>query len=125
MRNFVLLSVKTAIAAAALAVTFAATTAEAKAPLYVGKWATTAAECQLPPSNINAPIVLARRTFDQFETHCALSNILGAKNVWTAKTRCVTNGAVSRPRLTLWATAKALSLKWSDQHGRDNNVRCR
>lgn len=99
--------------------------AETKSPAYVGKWATTAAQCRLPSSDINAPIVMTRRTYDQFESHCDLSNIVGGKRIWTAKSRCVTNGDVSRPRLTIFATAKGLSLKWSNQQFADNNVRCR
>ncbi len=124
MRAMALTKRRTGFAAAILALVLAATAAEAR-PAYIGKWATTAAQCRLPPSSENAPIVMTRWTFDQYETHCDLRNIAGGRNLWTAKARCVSSGNITQTRVTLYATAMGLSLKWREAHVADNNVRCR
>lgn len=110
---------------AGLALAIAAGPASAAKPAYVGKWASNLAECRLPADTLDAPVHLGRTTYDQYETHCDFRNIVGGKGVWSMKARCVSAGDVSRLRLTIWATAKLVTLKWSDSKKPDNMVRCR
>jgi hypothetical protein len=49
---------------------------------YVGKWAAKPDQCQVDQSLENAPLVVARRRFDQYETHCEFTSVRPERASW-------------------------------------------
>jgi hypothetical protein len=114
------------VAAGSLAAGFSLSTplqASAR-PLYVGTWALSAAACKLPSDTLDAPVVMAAKSYDQFETHCAFGAVTRKNGSWHTPVNCLVEGAVQRDRLTIWASAKRLTIRWGAFKKGFNYVRC-
>jgi hypothetical protein len=111
-------------AAVAIGMLLLATSAIAATPAYVGTWAESAAKCKLPSDTIDAPIVLKAKSYDQFESHCDFTSVRRAAGAWQIRAKCNADGAISRDRLTLWATRKVLSMKYNSSRT-VNYTRCK
>ncbi len=112
-------------AIAVFAVAMPIPAASAKGPLYTGIWATSAANCKAPRDGSSSPIRLSAKLIEEFEVTCKLSAINRQGATWTAKARCDDLGTITRERVTIWASAKLLTLKWSTNAQRLNYVRCK
>jgi hypothetical protein len=99
--------------------------ASAKAPAYVGKWASKVSRCKLPEDTLDAPVVMTKRAYNQFETHCDFLSVKRLGGAWHAPVSCQVEGSIEKDKLTIWASSKALSLKWGIAKGRLNYVRCK
>jgi hypothetical protein len=97
--------------------------AEARDPAYVGTWAKTKALCKRPSDRLDAPTVLKARSYDQFETHCALTNVANQIFRWRAKARCSVEGSIQTDTLTMSVAGKTLTYRWGTGRAQ-RMVRC-
>jgi hypothetical protein len=125
MSRYLRTSAKAAVLGlAAVAVMVGGTSAaEARDPAYVGTWAKTKALCKRPSDSLDAPTVLKARSYDQFETHCALTNVANQIFRWRAKARCSVEGSIQTDTLTLSVAGKTLTYRWSKGRAQ-RMVRC-
>ena len=57
---------------------FASAPASAADPAYVGTWASDLAQCKVPQERQEAPLVLSKDGYDQYETRCKFTSVEGA-----------------------------------------------
>jgi hypothetical protein len=100
-------------------------TASAANPAYVGTWATSAKKCKLPSDTLDAPVVMSRMAYNQFETHCDFKSLKMVRGGWKARVVCLVEGAKEKDTLTIRASAKTMSIKWGVFPGTLNYVRCK
>ncbi len=92
--------------------TVSVATAAAKAPAYVGKWGANAKQCMMPQDTLDAPLIIAAKGYDQFETHCDFSNIKKTGMTWKLKASCSVEGDIQTQPLSLKVSGDALTYKW-------------
>lgn len=97
--------------AAAMAVGLSLPAAAAN-PAYVGKWATSAKACKLPSDTLDAPVVMSRLAYNQFETHCDFKTLKKSGAAWKAKVVCLVEGAKEKDTMTITASATKMSIRW-------------
>lgn len=103
-------------------VSLGATATMAK-PAYVGEWSTSARHC-----TPNDPVIeLKVRTLLEVDAECRFRSITGGKGVWVARARCFGEASPAKTpvTITIWASAKRLTLKYSTGPARYNYERCR
>jgi hypothetical protein len=114
-------------ACAALAVVGTATlsgAAFAQQPAYVGTWASKPAQCKVGQNLEDAPIVMRRDGYDQYETHCRFSNIQSkGPSTWTVRATCSVQG--DKQVDTLMLTVEKNRLTMRDKVGASSLTRCR
>ena len=91
---------------------------------FVGKWAASAAACSEAESTDKAPVVLSKRHYNQYETHCQLSAVRNAGPIWTANAECTVQGDKQRHSLLMTVTGDAMDLGWDAPKGQ-KLVRCK
>ncbi len=97
-------------------------------PAYVGIWGETRGQCRgpIPARNTNAPVRFQITSYDQFEQHCDFKSVSRVKGTWYVRARCHAVGASAfNDRAIIWATAKALSVKWASEPRPLNYLRCK
>jgi hypothetical protein len=102
---------------------FVPTAASAQQPAYVGRWAPKPAQCKIPQGNEDAPLVMRRDGYDQFETHCRFSNIRQKGQSWTVRAACEAEGDKQTMTLTLSVANNRLTIR--DEFGPRVLQRCR
>lgn len=111
-------------AAAAVAVLMSLPAAAAN-PVYVGKWAASAKACKLPSDTLDAPVVMSRMAYNQFETHCDFKTLKKSGAAWRAKVVCLVEGAKEKDTMTITASATRMSIKWGVFATALRYVRCK
>ncbi len=119
-------SSRTAVFASAAAIVVGLSLpAEAANPAYVGKWATSAKACKLPSDTLDAPVVMSRLAYNQFETHCDFNTLKKSGVAWKAKVVCLVEGSKEKDSMTITAGATKMSIKWGVFPTALRYVRCK
>jgi hypothetical protein len=107
------------LTAIVLALTAPAATAK---PAYVGIWSTSAAQC----APDDAVVEIKLRTLLEPDAECRFQSVSGGRGVWHARAKCFGEASPAKTpvRITIWATAKRLTLKYGADPHRYNYVRC-
>lgn len=111
------------VTAALAALTFAAASAHAETPSYVGTWASDLAQCKVPQDRPEAPLVIEEKRFDQHETHCTFKSAEGADDEWQVKADCQVEGNREPYDFTLTVSGDTLTV--TDEAGTRDLLRCR
>lgn len=108
-----------AVAAAILA------TAPARAadPAYVGTWASDLAQCKVAQERQEAPLVLSKDSYDQYETHCKFTSVDGAESEWKVKSECTVEGNAQPYDFTLTVSGDTLTV--TDEAGSRDLLLCK
>jgi hypothetical protein len=83
----------------------------AQSEAYVGKWASKPDQCQVDQSLENAPLMMARRRFDQYETHCEFASVQPERASWRVQARCSLQGDRTTLRFTLAVEGDRLTIR--------------
>jgi hypothetical protein len=86
----------------------------AQSEAYVGKWASKPDQCQVDQSLENAPLVMARRRFDQYETHCEFTSVRPERASWRVQARCSLQGDRTTLRFTLLVEGNRLTIRYAN-----------
>lgn len=108
------------IAAASLAASLPARAAD---PAYVGTWASDLAQCKVPQERQEAPLVLSKDGYDQYETHCTFKSVDGADGEWKVKSDCTVEGAAEPYDFTLTVSGETLTV--TDDTGSRDLLLCK
>jgi len=108
-----------ALAASALA----SASALAADPAYVGTWASDLAQCKVPQERQEAPLVLSKDGYDQYETHCKFTSVEGADSDWKVKSDCTVEGNAQPYDFTLTVSGDTLTV--TDETGSRDLLLCK
>ena len=81
---------------------------------YVGKWASKPDQCQVDQSLENAPLIVAQRRFDQYETHCEFTSVQPERASWRVQARCSLQGDRTTLRFTLRVEGNQLTIRYAN-----------
>ncbi len=109
----------TALAAALLA----SVPARADDPAYVGTWASDLAQCKVPQERQEAPLVLSKDGYDQYETHCRFKSAEGTDGDWKIKSDCTVEGSAEPYDFTLTVSGDTLTV--TDETGSRDLLLCK
>lgn len=112
-----------ALATIAAASLFASLPARAADPAYVGTWASDLAQCKVPQERQEAPLVLSKDGYDQYETHCTFKSVDGADGEWKVKSDCTVEGTAESYEFTLTVSGDTLTL--TDDTGARDLLLCK
>lgn len=117
-------SASLAASAAACALTLAVSAyAGDEAPGYVGTWASDLAQCKTPQERQEAPLVLSKDGYDQYETHCKFKSVDGgADGTWKISSDCTIEGSSEPYDFTLTVSGDTLTL--ADDTGQRDLLKC-
>lgn len=108
------------IAAASMAASLPARAAD---PAYVGTWASDLAQCKVPQERQEAPLVLSKDGYDQYETHCTFKSVDGTDGEWKVKSDCTVEGAAEPYDFMLTVSGETLTL--TDDTGARDLLLCK
>lgn len=108
---------------AALAAVTASGPARANDPAYVGTWASDLAQCKVAQERQEAPLVLSKDGYDQYETHCKFKSVEPADDAWTVKSDCIVEGSAEPYDFTLIVSGDTLTV--TDEAGSRDLLMCR
>jgi hypothetical protein len=112
------------LALSALAATLLASLpAHAADPAYVGTWASDLAQCKVPQERQEAPLVLSKDGYDQYETHCKFKSVEGADSEWKVKSDCTVEGSAEPYDFTLTVSGDTLTV--TDDTGSRDLLLCK
>jgi len=112
-----------ALATIVAASTLASLSARAANPAYVGTWASDLAQCKVPQERQEAPLVLSKDGYDQYETHCTFKSVDGADGEWKVKSDCTVEGSAEPYDFTLIVSGDTLTL--TDETGSRDLLLCK
>ncbi len=112
-----------ALATIAAASLFASLPTRAADPAYVGTWASDLAQCKVPQERQEAPLVLSKDGYDQYETHCTFKSVDGADGEWKVKSDCTVEGTAESYEFTLTVSGDTLTL--TDDTGARDLLLCK
>ncbi|WP_295559177.1 hypothetical protein [uncultured Hyphomicrobium sp.] len=99
------------LAVSALVVSSLAALAEGTAaPAYVGTWASDLAQCKVGQDRQEAPLVLSKDGYDQYETHCKFTSVNGQDNEWKVKSECTIEGTAEPYEFALTVSGDTLTV---------------
>jgi hypothetical protein len=102
---------------------FASAPASAADPAYVGTWASDLAQCKVPQERQEAPLVLSKDGYDQYETHCKFTSVEGADSDWKVKSECTVEGTAQPYDFTLTVSGDTLTV--TDETGSRDLLLCK
>lgn len=114
------LSLGLSIFAAAALMTMPAHAADAP---YVGTWASDLAQCKVPQERQEAPLVLSKNGYDQYETHCKFTSVEGVDSDWKIKSDCTVDGSAQPYDFTLTVSGDTLTV--TDETGSRDLLLCK
>ena len=114
-----------ALVAAGLLLMAGANSASAKPRAYEGKWAPKLAQCRNPQDTLDAPWIVTRNGYNQFETHCTFSNVTGGGKLWRANVKCLVEGSVEADKFVMRVVGSQLRIAQSTPAGAYVLHRCR
>ncbi len=97
--------------------------ARAADPAYVGTWASDLAQCKVAQERQEAPLVLSKDGYDQYETHCKFTSVEGTDNSWTVKSDCTVEGNAQPYDFTLVVSGDTLTV--TDDTGSRDLLMCK
>lgn len=98
--------------------------ARAADPAYVGTWASDLAQCKVPQERQEAPLVLSKDSYDQYETHCKFTSVEGSgDSEWKIKSNCTIEGSAEPYDFTLTVSGDTLTV--TDDTGARDLLICR
>lgn len=97
--------------------------AQAADPGYVGTWASDLAQCKVDQSRQEAPLILRKDGYDQYETHCRFKSADGEDQQWKVKAECTVEGSDAPYDFTLTVSGDTLTM--TDENGSNDLLRCR
>ncbi|MBN8910954.1 MAG: hypothetical protein J0H65_02645 [Rhizobiales bacterium] len=112
-----------ALATIVAASTLASLSARAANPAYVGTWASDLAQCKVPQERQEAPLVLSKDGYDQYETHCTFTSVDDADGEWKVKSDCTVEGSAEPYDFTLIVSGDTLTL--TDETGSRDLLLCK
>jgi hypothetical protein len=92
-------------------------------PAYVGTWASDLAQCKVDQSRQEAPLVLSKDGYDQYETHCKFKSVDGADGDWKVKSDCTVEGSAEPYDFTLTVSGDTLTV--TDEAGSRDLLLCK
>jgi len=113
------------LAVAAFACTLAVASARAgdSDPAYAGTWAADLAQCKVGQERQEAPLVLTRDGYDQYETHCQFKSVEGGDDgVWKIGSECTIEGSNEPYDFTLTVSGDTLTV--GDDTGTRDLLKC-
>jgi len=118
-------STKLSLGLAALwAATLAAgTAARADDPVFVGTWATDLAQCKVGQDRQEAPLVLSKDGYDQYETHCKFKSVDFKDGEWTIASDCTVEGSAEPYNFKLTLSGDTLTV--TDDAGARDLLACK
>lgn len=92
-------------------------------PAYVGTWASDLAQCKVGQERQEAPLVLAKDGYDQYETHCKFSSVEPSDSQWKVKSDCTIEGSAEPYEFTLTVSGDTLTV--ADDTGSRDLLQCK
>jgi hypothetical protein len=92
-------------------------------PAYVGTWASDLAQCKVPQERQEAPLVLSKDGYDQYETHCKFTSVEAADSEWKVKSECTVEGSPEPYDFSLVVSGDTLTV--TDETGARDLLMCR
>jgi hypothetical protein len=114
---------KNSLVLAALAAIAASAPARADDPAYVGTWASDLAQCKVGQERQEAPLVLSKDGYDQYETHCKFKSVEPADDAWKVKSDCTVEGSAEPYDFTLTVSGDTLTV--TDDAGSRDLLMCK
>lgn len=112
------------LAVTALAISAAAAFAEGAAePTYIGTWASDLAQCKVAQDRQEAPLVLSKDGYDQYETHCKFTSVDSASDQWKVKSDCTVEGSAEPYDFTMTVSGDTLTI--ADDTGSRDLLMCK
>ncbi|MGE3229476.1 MAG: hypothetical protein AB7J30_08565 [Hyphomicrobium sp.] len=112
-----------AVAASACVLTIVSARAGDSDPAYAGTWAADLAQCKVGQERQEAPLVLTRDGYDQFETHCTFKSVDGgADGTWKVGSECTIEGSNEPYHFTLTVSGDTLTV--GDDAGTRDLLKC-
>lgn len=92
-------------------------------PAYVGTWASDLAQCKIGQDRQEAPLVLTKDGYDQYETHCKFSSVDASDSQWKVKSDCTVEGSAEPYEFTLTVSGDTLTV--ADDTGSRDLLQCK
>ena len=92
-------------------------------PAYVGTWASDLAQCKVPQERQEAPLLLSKDGYDQYETHCKFTSVSEADSEWKVKSECTVEGNAAPYEFSLIVSGNTLTV--TDETGSRDLLKCR
>lgn len=92
-------------------------------PAYVGTWASDLAQCKVPQERQEAPLMLSKDGYDQYETHCRFTSVDGTSNEWKVTSECTVEGSAEPYDFTLTVSGGTLTV--TDDTGARDLLLCK
>ncbi len=92
-------------------------------PAFVGTWASDLAQCKVPQDRQEAPLVLSKDGYDQYETHCAFTSVEGSGAEWKVTSDCTVEGSTQSYDFTLTVSGDTLTV--TDETGSRDLLLCK
>lgn len=92
-------------------------------PSYVGTWATDLAQCKVGQERQEAPLVLSKDGYDQYETHCKFKSVDGADGEFKVTSDCTVEGNAQPYDFTLTVSGDTLTV--TDDTGARDLLLCK
>jgi hypothetical protein len=112
-----------ALAAPLIVPVMASIPAHADDPAYVGTWASDLAQCKVPQERQEAPLVLSKDGYDQYETHCRFTSVKGNGNEWKVTSECTIEGSAEPYDFALTVSGDTLTV--TDDTGSRDLLLCK
>src|SRR5262249_1966489 len=102
---------------------FAAGSARAEDPGFVGTWSLDPNYCSAGQESENAPLVITKERYDQHESHCAFKSVEGKDGDWKIASDCTVEGSPTPYDFQL--TVSGDPLPFTDSGGARDFLRCK
>ena len=97
--------------------------ASAADPAYVGTWASDLAQCKVGQDRQEAPLVLSKDGYDQYETHCTFKSVEPGENTWKVTSECTVEGSAEPYDFTLTVSGDTVTV--ADETGSRDLLMCK